>query len=105
MKKLLWLAVFCLVSCGSKQVKVLDATWTSMKHPMPPAPEQKLVRVANVETEYCVDSWTGTYGLMDEAVKKAERDYDIDYIKFPSFSQSMGKRCAQVTGEGFRMVR
>ncbi len=44
MKKLIGLLFFATVmsACGAKTVKVLDASWTSMKHPMPPAPESAI---------------------------------------------------------------
>jgi hypothetical protein len=107
MKKLISLALmmFAVSACGTRNVKVLDANWTSMKHPMPPSANQKLVHVSKVQTEYCLESWSGSFGLMDEAVKKAETQYEIDYIKYPAFSQTVGKSCVQISGEGYRVVR
>ena len=109
MKKIisLILAMFAMSACSTSTVKVLDANWTSMKHAMPPASNQKLVLVSKVQSEYCLDSWggSGSFGLMDEAVKKAETQYEIDYIKYPAFTQSVGKSCVQVSGEGYRVTR
>lgn len=108
MKKMisLVLVMFAMSACGTRNVKVLDANWTSMKHSMPPAPNQQLTRVSNIQTEYCLDTWTsGSFGLMDEAVKKAESEFGIDYIKYPAFTQSVGKSCVQLSGEGYRVAR
>lgn len=106
--KNLTLAVLFLVglsACGSRSVKVLDASWVSMKHSMPPAPSNKITRISKVDDEYCVDSWSGDFGLMDEVVKKVEHKYEIDYIKYPAFTQSVGKPCMRVSGEGYRVTR
>ncbi len=107
MKKLILLLALplSLGACAARTVKVLDGSWTSMKHPMPPAPSEKLTRVSNVETEFCLSSWSGSFGLMDEAVKKAEAQYEIDYIKYPAFTQTIGQSCVQVSGEGYRIVK
>ena len=107
MKKMIALSLLALTmsACGTRNVKVLDANWTSMKHAMPPAPNQQLMRVSKIQTEFCLESWSGNYGLMDEAVKKAEAQYEIDYIKYPAFTQSIGKSCVQVAGEGYRIVK
>lgn len=107
MKKFfLILPIFVLLTaCAGRTVKVLDANWTSMKHAMPPAPGDKLTRIAKIQTEYCLNAWSGSYGLMDEAVKKAELDYDIDYVKYPAFTQTIGQACVQLSGEGYRVVR
>lgn len=102
---LMCLVMLSLSACASRTVKLLDANWTSMKHSMPPGPKDKLEKVSNISTEYCLESWSGSYGLMDEAVKKAEASYQIDYIKYPSFTQSIGKSCVQVSGEGYRVAR
>ncbi|WP_413287721.1 hypothetical protein [Bdellovibrio sp. HCB337] len=76
-----------------------------MKYTMPPSPKENLVRVSNVSEEYCLESWSGTYGLMDEVVKKVETKYQIDYVKYPSFTQSIGKQCVQLSGEGYRVAK
>jgi hypothetical protein len=71
---------------------------------MPPSSKDKLVKVINVAEEYCVKSWSGSYGMMDEAVKQAEAKNQIDYIKYPSFTQTQGTSCVQVSGEGYRVT-
>lgn len=90
-------------ACGSRQVKLLDATWVSMKNGMPPDPKDNLVRVNHVSEEYCMTSWSGSFGLMDEAVKKVESKYQVDYIKYPSFIQEYGTNCVTVSGEGYKI--
>lgn len=97
--------MFSMSACSSKTVKLLDASWVSMKNTMPPSPKDNLVRVSAVSEEYCMESWSGTYGLMDEVVKKVEAKYQVDYIKYPSFTQTFGQHCVQVSGEGYRVAR
>ncbi len=107
MKKLLILiAAFSFLSaCAGRTVKLVDATWVSMKNSMPPSSTDKLVKVVNVAEEYCLNSWSGSFGLMDEAVKKAESKNQLDYIKYPSFTMTEGSQCVQVSGEGYRVTR
>lgn len=93
-----------MTACASRTVKVLDATWVSMKNPMPPSTSAKLVKVGKVSEEYCLKAWSGSFGLMDEAVKQAESKNQIDYIKYPSFTKSEGSSCVQVSGEGYRVT-
>lgn len=108
MKNIIYLPIVCvaLSACVGRPVKILDGTWTSMRHQMPPTSDQKIMRISNIQIEYCVNAWSGSYGLMDEVVKKAESDYDIDYVKYPAFSQIIGKaNCIQLAGEGYKLVR
>jgi hypothetical protein len=106
MKNLIYLSlVFVLSACGTQTVKVLDASWVSMKNSSPPSPKDKLVKVGAVDDEYCVTAWSGSYGLMDEAVLQAEKKHNIDYIKYPAFTRRMGTACVQVSGEGYRVVQ
>ncbi|MGZ5279746.1 MAG: hypothetical protein ACXWC9_07390 [Pseudobdellovibrionaceae bacterium] len=105
-KYLLILSIAVLSSaCASRTIKIVDATWASMKNPMPPNSKEKLTKVANVAEEFCLSAWNGSYGLMDEAVKQAELKHQLDYIKYPSFTMSQGKSCVQVSGEGYRVTR
>jgi hypothetical protein len=97
--------MFLASACATRTVKVVDATWVSMKNSMPPGSHDKLTKVADLSEEYCLDSWTGDYGLMDEVVKKTEANYNIDYIKYPAFTKSVGKSCVQLSGEGYRITR
>lgn len=94
-----------LTACSGRTVKLLDANWVSMRNSMPPSPKDNLVRVSGVSEEFCLDSWSGSYGLMDEVVKKVETKYQIDYVKYPSFTQTIGTHCVQLSGEGYRVAR
>lgn len=92
------------LGCASGTVKILDAPWVSMKNSNPPANPSQLVMAGNVNEEYCVDGFTsGSFGLMDEAVKQAEARVHLDYIKDASFTQSIGRSCVQVSGVGYRL--
>ncbi len=99
------LIILNLFSCAStSNEKLIDATWTSMRHATPPTSKDKLSKVGSVYEEYCYDMWkSGDVGLMDEAVKKAESRLNIDFIKYPSFMYSKDKGCVQVSGEGYRL--
>lgn len=88
-----------MTACVHRQ-KILDATWVSMKYADVPD-EAKLIRVAPVETKYCMNNWSGTYGLMDEVTKQAEAKFELDYIKNPSFIREENN-CMILTGEGYR---
>lgn len=94
-----------LCACATRTVKIVDATWASMKHSMPPSSQDKLINIGRISEEYCMKEWTGSYGLMDEVVKLAEGKNQIDYIKYPSFTQTEGKSCVQVSGEGYRLAK
>ncbi len=96
------LLVFSMVGCASRSVKVLDAPWTSMKHNGPPSNAKSLVRIGDIEERYCMESWSGSFGLMDEAVKQAEARRNIDYIRNASFVREEGRPCVTVVGEGYR---
>ena len=102
---LMMFVILGLTACSGRTVKLLDANWVSMRHAMPPAPKDNIVRVSNVSEEFCLDSWSGSYGLMDEVVKKVETKYEIDYVKYPSFTQTFGTFCVQLSGEGYRVAR
>lgn len=88
--------------CGARSVKVLDAPWVSMKHPGGPENPKKLVKVGPIEERYCMESWSGSYGLMDEVVKQAEQKYKVDYIADASFTEDRGRPCIDLVGEGYR---
>lgn len=104
-KLFLVITLVILNGCANQTVKILDATWVSMKNSTPPGPLDRLTKVGPISEEYCLDKLSGSFGLMDEVVKKAEEKNKIDYIKYPSFSQTVGKACVQVAGEGFRILR
>jgi len=105
MKKIILLSSLLLLSaCAAKQVKILDAAWVSMKHSGPPENPKKLMKVAALEEQYCMSGWSGSFGLMDEAVKQAESKFTIDYIRNASFIQDIGRSCVTVNGEGYRVT-
>ncbi len=105
MKKVILFSAFLFLNaCASRSVKILDAQWVSMKHASAPDPA-KLTRVTSVDERYCMKSWSGSYGLMDEVVKQAEANGRIDYVKSASISQEVGHPCVTLVGEGYRFVQ
>lgn len=99
------LGALFLAGCATRTLKVLDAPWASMKNSGPPAGGTKLLmRVGPVQEEYCMESWSGSYGLMDEVMKQAEKKHGIDYVRSASFTISQGRPCAQLSGEGYRSL-
>lgn len=95
--------ILLLSACAGRSVKVLDTRWVSMKHSSPPGKQTKLKSVGNIEETYCQTSWSGgSFGLMDEVVKQAEKKHNLDYIRDASFSKQVGHQCVSVVGQGFR---
>ena len=72
---------------------------------LPPSKNMKLSKVGDISEEYCLQYMSGTEGLMDEVIRKAETKNNIDYIKYPSFSKTDGHNCVQLSGEGYRLVK
>lgn len=106
MRRVVCFFVFCsLTSCASRQVKVLDAPWVSMKNSEAPDASMKLAKAGSVDERYCLKSWSGSFGLMDEVVKQAETKHKIDYIRNASFNKDEGRECMNLVGEGYRIVR
>lgn len=99
------LPLLILAGCANRSVKVLDSRWVSMKHSSPPLKGTPLKAVGGVDETFCMSSWSGAFGLMDEVVKKAEQKYDIDYIRDASFTKAVGRECVSVVGQGYRVVR
>ncbi len=101
-----WVALIMILSlsaCATRSVKVMDASWVSMKHARSPQNIAALKSVGTIEERFCQESWSGSYGLMDEVVKLAEKKHGIDYIRNASFTKEVGHQCATVVGEGFRI--
>jgi hypothetical protein len=96
---------FLFIGCASRSVRVMDASWVSMRHTAPPDNPKKMTRVATIDETYCMEKWSGSFGLMDEVVKQAEAKHNIDYIKSPIFSKDENRPCVTVIGEGFRIVQ
>jgi hypothetical protein len=90
------------VSCAMRQ-KVLDTSAISMTHDSV-QPGNELITKGPVKAEFCTDTFNdkGDIGLMDEAVKKAQAENQIDYIMNASF-WSTGS-CMVVEGEGANVV-
>ncbi len=105
MKKLILFSMCLLLNaCASRSVKILDAQWVSMKNASAPD-TKKLTRVSSVDERYCMKSWSGSYGLMDEVVKQAETNGRLDYVKSASISQEVGQPCVTLVGEGYRYIQ
>ncbi len=90
------------VSCAMRQ-KVLDTSAISMTHDSL-KPGTELMTMGPVKAEFCSDAFKdkGDIGLMDEAVKKAQTDNQVDYIMNASFWSTGG--CMVVEGEGAKVV-
>ncbi len=90
------------VSCAMRQ-KVLDTSAISMTHDSL-KPGTELMTKGPVKAEFCSDAFKdkGDIGLMDEAVKKAQADNQVDYIMNASFWSTGG--CMVVEGEGAKVV-
>ena len=90
------------VSCAMRQ-KVLDTSAISMTHDSL-KPGTELMTKGPVKAEFCSDAFKdkGDIGLMDEAVKKAQADHQVDYIMNASFWSTGG--CMVVEGEGANVV-
>lgn len=89
-----------LGACAMKQ-KVLDASAVSMTHSSIPE-GKKLEEVGPVKGSFCTDSsHKGTFGLMDESVKDAQKTAKVDFIVNASFFQE--NRCMTVEGTGARI--
>lgn len=89
-----------LGACAMKQ-KVLDASAVSMTHTAVPD-GKTLEEVGPVKGTFCTDSsQKGSYGLMDESVKDAQKTAKVDFIVNASFFQE--NRCMTVEGTGARI--
>lgn len=86
------------VSCAHR-TKVLDTAAISMTYDSI-KPGMTLTNKGPVKAEFCMDSWNqkGQFGLMDEAVKKAQSTAQVDYILNATFWSTGG--CMEVEGEG-----
>lgn len=102
--RLLLAITFVLIGAGcAHQYDLMKANAVSMKHRSLPA-NATLVKVADVESRYCMknDKHSGIdIGLMDEAIKAAEAEHNIDFIQHATF-RADGK-CVIVTGDGMRI--
>ncbi len=92
-----------LVSCASKQ-KFLDASAVSMTHNSF-SQGTKFKEMGPVAGGFCADSFKdkGEFGLMDEAIKDAQKKSGADVIVDASFF--MEGSCVTVEGTGKTVMR
>jgi len=105
MKKFIFIAtVLGLAACANPRSRLVESEWASMTHSRVPSP-QEVASVGPVQGDFCFSSFkSGHVGLMDEAIKKAQSTYAIDYIKNATFSMD-NKSCVYVEGEGYKTKR
>lgn len=92
-----------LSSCAFKQ-RILNASAVSMtKYSL--KKNQTLEEVGEVSGEFCPDSFndTGNVGLLDEAIKKAQKSNKADFLTHVTF-YSQG-RCVLVEGTAMRITK
>jgi len=88
-------------ACVMKQ-KVLDAAAVSMTHANIPE-GKKLKELGPATGQFCTDSnHEGNFGLMDEAIKSAQKSSGADFLINASFFQSGG--CMIVEGTGAKIL-
>lgn len=98
MKNIVLILSLVLVSACVMKQKVLDAPAVSMTHPNVPE-GKKLKQMGPVNGQFCTDSdHQGTYGLMDEAVKDAQKTSGADFLVNASFFQTGGCMTVEATG-------
>lgn len=101
--------IFLLVSATScaHKVKLLDASAISMTHASV-EPGQNLVEIGEVESEFCPDTFKdkGSIGLIDEAVKSAQKKSGADFIKNVTiwYKIELMSACIQVEGTGAKVA-
>ena len=106
MKIIIMLMMALLISSCASRVKILDASWLSMKNPDGPRKNQAMMKVSAVnEEEYCMKAWSGDFGLIDEVIKQVEKKYEADFIKNASITQTEGSTCVQLSGQAYRLAR
>lgn len=102
--RLLIATIIIFISAGcTHQYDIMKANAVSMKHRHLPKGAH-LEKVADVSSRYCMKNKSDSgidIGLMDEAVKAAEQEHNIDFILHPTF-RSDGN-CVIVTGDGMRI--
>ena len=106
MKKLNILSLvvlFSLVGCAHR-VKILDANAVSMtKYSL--KKRQKTKEMKEVEGKFCPDSFkqSGRIGLIDEAVKVAQKDSGADFLTHAVFYRE--GNCVVATGTAVKIIR
>lgn len=100
MKTLIVVSLLLGVTSCAHKVKVLDASAVSMTHNSIEQ-NQNLVEIGEVESEFCPDTFgdKGQIGLLDEAIKNAQKKSGADWIMNASFWRDQNG-CISVTGTG-----
>jgi hypothetical protein len=106
MKSLAWtVALFALVGCANPRTRIIESEWASMTQSKVPQAKD-VVSTGPVKGDFCFSSFgSGHVGLMDEAIKKAQNTYAVDYIKNATFTMESRKSCVYVEGEGYKTKR
>ena len=103
-KLILAIAFLGSLSACAMKTKILDAGAVSMTRTSLAA-DQKLQEVGPVTGQFCSDSFhdSGNVGLIDEAVKAAQKQYSVDMITNASF-YTTGNGCMMVEGTGQKII-
>lgn len=102
MKKILIASLVLLGGCAMK-TKVLDTAAISMtKTGLQPG--ESLQETGPVTGEFCADTFSqrGNFGFLDESVKKAQEQFNVDFILNAAFWQQ--GNCISVEGTGAKVV-
>lgn len=96
-------ALIALSACATK-VKILDTTAISTTRGAL-EPGERLRQTGSVHGKFCPQTFDdrGNIGLLDEAVKSAQRRYGVDYIMDATFWNESG--CITVEGTGANVTR
>lgn len=96
-------AVVLASGCAMK-TKVLDAGAVSMTH-QSLKPGQALQEKGQVTGQFCADTFgdKGQIGLMDEAIKSAQKTHGVDWITNATFYLTSAS-CVSVEGTGQKIV-
>lgn len=93
--------LIALAGCSAQPKKVMTAEWASQKHSDAPD-TTRLKKVGFVNEEFCVKSWSGDYGLVDEALKKIHDIHKVDYVKHATMMVTVETKCASVSGDAYQ---
>ncbi len=105
MKHFLFLAISCvLVSACAMKTKILDTAAVSMTRG-PLGQGEKLKETGAVTGRFCPNSFgdKGSIGLIDESVKSAQAENNVDYLLNASFWHEGS--CISVEGTGARIAK
>lgn len=91
-----------MLLAGCAKVRIMDASAVSMtKKKMPNG--KRLKQIGDVTGEFCTDTFgdSGNIGLMDEAIKDAQKKSGADFILDARFFAKGG--CVSVEGTGAKL--